>query len=48
LYAKLSKCHFAKDELHYLGHVVDKNEIKVDMAKIEIVMKWIMPCDVGQ
>jgi hypothetical protein len=39
LYAKLSKCHFAKDELHYLGHVVGKDGVKVNPAKIEIVMK---------
>jgi hypothetical protein len=48
LYAKLSNCHFAKDELHYLGHVVGKDEIKVDPAKIETVMKWNTPRDVGQ
>ena len=39
LYAKLFKCHFAKNELHYFGHVVDKDGIRVDLAKIEIVMK---------
>ena len=30
LYAKLTKCHFAKSELEYLGHVVGKDGIKVD------------------
>lgn len=39
LYAKLSKCHFAKHKFQYLGHVVDKEGIKVDLA---------MPCDVGK
>ena len=30
LFAKLTKCHFAKSELEYLGHVVGKDGIKVD------------------
>jgi hypothetical protein len=48
LYAKLSKCHFAKDEFHYLGHVMGKDGLKVHPAKIETVMKWNTPRDVGQ
>ena len=30
LYAKLIKCHFAKSELEYLGHVLGKDGIKAD------------------
>ena len=30
LFAKLTKCRFAKSELEYLGHVVGKDGIKVD------------------
>jgi hypothetical protein len=30
LYAKLAKCHFAKNELEYLGHLVGKDGIKID------------------
>jgi hypothetical protein len=48
LYEKLSKCHSAKDELHNLGHVVGKDGVKVDPAKIETVMKWNTPRDVRQ
>ena len=48
LYAKLSKYHFAKDELYYLGHVVGKDGVKVDPAKIETIMKLNTPHDVGQ
>ena len=48
LYAKLSKCHVAKDELFYLGHVVGKDGIKVDPATLKIVMSWITPRDIGQ
>ena len=48
LYAKLAKCHFAKNELEYLGHVVGKDGIKVDPRKIEIVAKWARPKDINQ
>jgi len=48
LYAKLTKCHFAKEELEYLGHVVGKDGIKVDPRKIETVAKWARPKDVSQ
>ena len=47
-YAKMSKCHFGKSELHYLGHVVGKEGIKVDPKKIETVAKWHRPLEVGQ
>ena len=48
IYAKLTKCHFAKEELEYLGHVVGKDGIKVDPRKIETVAKWARPKDVSQ
>ena len=47
-YAKMFKCHFGTDELHYLGHVVGKEGIKVDPRKIKTVVKWHRPLEVGQ
>ena len=47
-YAKMSKCHFGNDELHYLGYVVGKKSIKVDPRKIEIVAKWHRPLEIRQ
>ena len=47
-YAKMSKCHCRKDELHYLRYVVGKEGIKVDPTKIEIVAKWHRPLEVGR
>ncbi|KAI3514654.1 hypothetical protein L1887_13250 [Cichorium endivia] len=43
LYAKLSKCEFWIGEVQFLGHVVNKDGIKVDPAKIEAVMNWEKP-----
>ena len=34
LKAKFSKCHFWKDEVRYLGHIVSSNGVSVDPAKI--------------
>ena len=48
LFAKLTKCRFAKSELEYLGHVVGKDGIKVDPRKIETVTTWARPNDVSQ
>ncbi|KAJ9557239.1 hypothetical protein OSB04_011853 [Centaurea solstitialis] len=43
LYAKFSKCEFWIREVHFLGHVVNKEGIHVDPAKIEAVKKWDAP-----
>ncbi|KAJ9544925.1 hypothetical protein OSB04_024632 [Centaurea solstitialis] len=40
LYAKFSKCEFWIREVHFLGHVVNKEGIHVDPAKIEAIKKW--------
>ena len=48
LFAKLTKCRFAKSELEYLGHAVGKDGIKVDPRKIETVTTWARPNDVSQ
>jgi hypothetical protein len=47
-YTKMSKYHFGKSELYYLGHVVGKEGIKVDPKKIETMAKWHRPLEVGQ
>ncbi|KAL8107169.1 hypothetical protein AgCh_023831 [Apium graveolens] len=43
LYAKFSKCEFWLKEVQFLGHVVNKEGIKVDLAKIKAVMNWERP-----
>ncbi|KAJ9547046.1 hypothetical protein OSB04_019589 [Centaurea solstitialis] len=40
LYAKFSKCEFWIREVHFLGHVVNRDGIHVDPAKIEAIKKW--------
>nr|XP_043639059.1 uncharacterized protein LOC122610129 [Erigeron canadensis] len=43
LYGKFSKSEFWLEEVKFLGHVVNKDGIKVDPNKIEAVEKWRRP-----
>ena len=43
LFAKLSKCAFAVHELKFLGHIVGRDGIKVDPAKIATIKDWPIP-----
>ncbi|GJY92594.1 putative reverse transcriptase domain-containing protein [Tanacetum coccineum] len=43
LYAKISKCEFWLQEVHFLGHVVNHSGIHVDPSKIEAVKNWKAP-----
>ncbi|GJX09492.1 putative reverse transcriptase domain-containing protein [Tanacetum coccineum] len=43
LYAKFSKCDFWLDSVQFLGHVIDRNDVHVDPAKIEAIKNWTAP-----
>ena len=43
LYAKLSKCHFGRTELPFLGHIVGAEGIRVDPRKTDVVKNWPTP-----
>ena len=45
LYCKISKCEFFKSEINFLGHVVSRDGIKPDPAKLSIVANWKVPKD---
>ncbi|GKB66812.1 putative reverse transcriptase domain-containing protein [Tanacetum coccineum] len=40
LYVKFSKCEFGLQEVQFLGHVINGDEIHVDPSKIEAVKNW--------
>lgn len=46
-YAKLSKCVFNKPEVKFLGHIVGRDGLKVNPAKVEVVSQWPRPTDVS-
>ncbi|GJW43255.1 putative reverse transcriptase domain-containing protein [Tanacetum coccineum] len=43
LYAKFSKCEFWIPKVQFLGHVIDRQGIHVDPAKIESIKDWASP-----
>ncbi|GJR99568.1 putative reverse transcriptase domain-containing protein [Tanacetum coccineum] len=43
LYAKISKCDFWLDSVQFLGHVIDRNGVHVDPAKIKAIRNWAAP-----
>ena len=45
LYANLAKCKFVQPELHFLGHIVGADGLRVDPQKVAIVKDWPVPKD---
>ncbi|XP_058070918.1 uncharacterized protein LOC131219952 [Magnolia sinica] len=43
LYAKYGKCDFWMEEVKFLGHVVSKEGISVDLANVTAVQDWKQP-----
>ncbi|KAL5572587.1 hypothetical protein UlMin_022184 [Ulmus minor] len=48
LYAKFSKCAFWLQSVQFLGHVISKDGLSVDPAKIEAVSEWAAPTSVTE
>ena len=38
LLLKLEKCKFYKEELKFLGYIVGRHGIRIDLAKVEVVL----------
>lgn len=45
LTVNLAKCHFCRDELKYLGYVVNKNGLQVDPEKVRAIADFRRPRD---
>jgi hypothetical protein len=43
LFPKQSKCAFGSSEVEYLGHIVGKNDVRVDPKNIEAMKEWPHP-----
>ncbi|KAL5569060.1 hypothetical protein UlMin_025635 [Ulmus minor] len=48
LYAKFSKCKFWLESVQFLGHVISKDGLSVDPAKIEAISRWAAPTSVTE
>ncbi|CAI7873506.1 unnamed protein product [Closterium sp. NIES-54] len=43
LYARRSKCEFAKTKLSFLGHVISHGRLEVDNSKVAVLKQWKQP-----
>jgi len=48
LYAKLKKCNFWMERVHFLGHVISKEGISVDPAKVAMAVDWFRPTNITE
>ncbi|KAL0453992.1 UNVERIFIED_CONTAM: Transposon Tf2-11 polyprotein [Sesamum latifolium] len=48
LYAKFSKCEFWIEEIAFLGHVVSKEGVQPDLAKVRAILGWEPPKNVSE
>jgi len=48
LYAKLKKYEFWLEKMQFLGHIVTKDGISVDPAKVEAIVYWPRPTNVSE
>jgi hypothetical protein len=48
LYAKFSKFSFYREQIYYLGHIISKQGIVVDIEKIESIRVWPTPKNVSE
>jgi hypothetical protein len=40
---KLSKCSFARQQVSYLGHIIDAQGVSTDPVKIQAIAEWPTP-----
>lgn len=43
LYAKLSKCEFAKPEIDFLGHTISAKGVSMNQDKVKAILDWPAP-----
>nr|GEU39550.1 putative mitochondrial protein [Tanacetum cinerariifolium] len=43
LYAKMNKCNFAAKQVEYLGHIISRVGVSIDLSKIIAMQKWPTP-----
>lgn len=41
--AKCSKCTFGQQSVEYLGHVVSREDLAVDLTKVTAIRNWPVP-----
>ncbi|XP_015946584.1 uncharacterized protein LOC107471601 [Arachis duranensis] len=48
LYVKKEKCSFARDEVHFLGHIIKDGTLCMDQGKVKAIKEWEPPNKVSE
>ncbi|KAJ8762646.1 hypothetical protein K2173_010667 [Erythroxylum novogranatense] len=48
LYVKMEKCEFSQLEIRFLGHVVSKGQVRMDLKKVKATVEWQAPTTVRE
>ena len=48
LYLKREKCAFAQERIKFLGHVVERGHIRMDLGKVRAIQEWKAPSGVRE
>ncbi|KAL3499013.1 hypothetical protein ACH5RR_041745 [Cinchona calisaya] len=48
LFVKKEKCAFAEQEVPFLGHIVGRGQIRMDVSKIQAIVEWKPPTKVTE
>ncbi|XP_011101727.1 uncharacterized protein LOC105179793 [Sesamum indicum] len=48
LYGKFTKCEFWMEKIAFLGHVVSKEGVQPDPAKVKAILEWVPPKNVSE
>ena len=39
----MEKCEFSQHEIKFLGHLVSKNQVRMDPKKVQAIVEWQAP-----
>ncbi len=45
-YTKLEKCEFHQSEMEFLGYVISRYGIYMDLRKVHTIVDWVIPTSV--
>ncbi|KAL5544159.1 hypothetical protein UlMin_007943 [Ulmus minor] len=48
LYVKREKCAFAQTRINFLGHIIERGQIRMDMKKVRAIQEWKTPSNVKE
>ena len=43
LYVNAKKSEFFLQEIRYLGHIISKDGIRMDLEKLKVIDEWLVP-----